>query len=261
MFVTIINDCQDANAFGRQTARAIDLFVGPVVPIGVHNEMEAAGNIIDILDAGGKTDNVILVNVAPRNGKAKKWPNGTPFGYFKVDKSLIVSSIDGYALSLIKKFGLATEIQVMDIPTVLAAMVEQNHIEPARQEYITNTQFRSFEFLPRAAHWITDGFNVPSTPYAITEVPDAPHAVWFVDNFGNCKTTMLPDDVEFAAGKKLQTNFGEITCYNRLKDVPDAETGIIIGSSGYKDKRFLEFVIQGQSAANKYNLKPGDPLL
>lgn len=43
----------------------------PVSFVGVTNDIQAAGNIIDILDAIEKNSGIILVNVAPRNGKAK----------------------------------------------------------------------------------------------------------------------------------------------------------------------------------------------
>ncbi len=51
MNITIINDCRDANAIGRQTARTSSLLNGPVSFIGVASDIQAAGNIIDILDA------------------------------------------------------------------------------------------------------------------------------------------------------------------------------------------------------------------
>lgn len=41
MFVTIINDCRDANVFGRQATRAA-LFGCTVNPVAVADELEAA---------------------------------------------------------------------------------------------------------------------------------------------------------------------------------------------------------------------------
>lgn len=261
MFVTIINDCRDQNAFGRQATRAAALFNAPVATIGVEfDELEASGHLIDMLDASEGEEGVILVNVAPRHGRGKKWPNGTPFGYFYVGKTLIVSSIDGLTLSLVKKFGLADSLKLLDIPEVTEAMVKENVLTPHDRESIIHTQFRSYVFVPRVAHWIKKGLTVPNSPYSFTEVMDIPQVVWMIDNFGNCKTTLLPKDIDFTPGKTIETKVGTLTCYNRLKDVPNSEAGLIIGSSGYGDDRFLEVVAQGKSAANRFDLKVGSPL-
>ena len=71
MNITIINDCRDANAVGRQIARATSLLGGSVSFIGVSSDLQASGNIIDVLDALEENPGIVLVNVAPRNGKAK----------------------------------------------------------------------------------------------------------------------------------------------------------------------------------------------
>jgi hypothetical protein len=86
MNITIINDCRDANAVGRQSTRASVLIGGPVSFVGVQNDIEAAGNLIDILDAYGGAPGAILVNVAPRNGKAKKVEERNTFWLFLVSK-------------------------------------------------------------------------------------------------------------------------------------------------------------------------------
>jgi hypothetical protein len=70
-------------------------------------------------------------------------------------------------------------------------------------------------------------------------------------------TSLFPEDINFEAGKKMQTAFGEITCYNRLKDVPNGDTGLIVGSSGIEGRRFIGLVIQGKSAAKTYGIKTG----
>ncbi len=261
MFVTIINDCTDHNVIGRQLTRAAVLFYAPVIPVGVHNELEAAGNLIDVLDAAEKGKGVIILNVAPRHGNAKKWPNGTPFAYFNVNNILIIATIDGYSLSLIKKLRIIDSVNLLDIPDVVNRMQEEHVISSELRDQIIHTQFRSFEFAPRVAKWLTERIEIPSTPYALSQVPDVPKAIWYIDNFGNCKTTLLPEDVNFQAGKKVHTELGELACYNRLKDVPDGKTALIIGSSGYKDKRFIELIIQGKSAAQIYGLQVGSLII
>ncbi len=267
MFVTIITDCSDSNALGRKMTRTASLFGFPPIPMAIENDfealsdLEAAGHLIDILDAGLGNSGVVLVNKAPRSGKAKKWENGTPFGYFWYKKTLVVSSVDGFALSLVKKLGLVDEINVLDIPTVMHYAVASNLLTKEVADYIITTQFRSFEFVPRVAKWVFDKIAIPFESLKIDEIPDAPNAVWFADIFGNLKTTLLPNEIGFENGKKINfENFGEITFYDRLKDVPNGETGLIIGSSGLDSNRFLEIVIQGQSAKDKFKPNVGEEL-
>lgn len=264
MFVTIINDCNDGNAMNRQATRAASFFQCAVSTLGVsdfghkgNGELEAAGNIIDTLDASQAGKGIIIVNVAIRHGKGKKWPNGTPFCFFHYKETLILASIDGLVLSLVKKMKLVETVHLMDIPTVMDTMIAQGlHTEEYRK-LVVDSQFRSFEFLPRAAKWITDGVALPAEDFSLSEVQDPPQAVWWVDNFGNCVTTVFPEDIQHKAGTKIRTAFGEITCYDRLKDVPNGEPGLIIGSSGIENRRFIELVIQGKSAAAAYSITSG----
>ncbi len=254
MSITLITDCKDDNAKGRQTTRLSQLFNLPVNFIGVQNDLEAAGNLIDVLDACGGEEGAVLVNVAPRHKEAKRWGNGTPFGFFYYKKTLIISSIDGLTLSLIKKFSLVKEINLMDIPKVLSSLLKKNIIDKNLSEHIKHTQFRSFEFLPRVARWIIDGIQIPYQKISIDSVANAPKAIWWVDNFGNCKTTLTQEDLDPAP--TINTKIGDLKFYQRLKDVPDDETAIIIGSSGVEDKRFMEIVVQGKSAAKHFGIEP-----
>jgi hypothetical protein len=265
MFVTIITDCSDTNAFGRQMTRASSLFGFSPIPVAitpefeVPSDIEAGSHLIDMIDASRGSRGVILVNKAPRSGKAKKWKNGTPFGYFWYKETLVVSSIDGHALSLAKKFGLTDGINVFDIPTVMEFAKSQNLLEDWEADYVVNTQFRSFEFLPRVAKWVFDGVAVPTEFLDILEVPDSPDVVCFIDNFGNCKTTLLPEDIRFEEAKEIEfEKFGVLKCYNRLKDLPNGETGLIIGSSGLENNRLLEIMTQGESTKHKFNVIVGD---
>ena len=73
MFVTIINDCKCENAKIRQVTRVASLFDCSVYFSGVANDIEAAGNLVDVLDACEGREGIILVNVAPRHGGGKKW--------------------------------------------------------------------------------------------------------------------------------------------------------------------------------------------
>ena len=263
MFVTIINDCRDSNEQGRQSTRASILFPqSNVTFMGVNNfsEIEPAGNLVDILDATAGAEGIVLVNAAPRHGSGKKFKNGTPFGFFKYGKTIVGSTVAGQTLSMVKKMGIMTEFQVTDIPTVIDYMIGKGKFAQEDRDRVVLTQFRSFEYLPYMAKWVYDGENIPSESYPLSEIPDAPKCIFWIDNFGNSKTTILPEEVGFEPGKKLKTTIGELTCYNRLKDVPDGEPGLTIGSSGFKNKRFLEVIVQGKSAAKTFNLTSGTVL-
>lgn len=257
MTINIINDCRDDNAAGRQRARAASLFGVPVNLVGVKTDLEAAGNILDILDAVGEEKSVLLVNVAPRHGMGKNWPNGTPFGYFWYKQTLVVSSVAGLTLSLVKKFKLATEIKVLDIPTVLQAVGERAGLSTAISAHITKGQFRSFDFVPRVAKWIIDGFDIPSEAMSITDIADAPRAVWWVDCFGNCKTTLTGAELNGEVGQTINTSWGAIKREERLKDVPNGELAMVVGSSGIEEHRFVEILVQGESVADKLNITSG----
>ncbi len=263
MFVTIINDCRDDNTMGRQTTRAAKLFGNvPIHTVGIEwNELEGAGNLIDMIDASDHEEGVIMVNVAPRYGRGKKWPNGTPFGFFWYKRTLVVSTIAEQTLSLAKKFELAQELQLTDIATVVEAMIKKGKLNPDMRNIIVNSQFRSYDYMPRLAKWVWEGEEVPSETYSFENVDDVEPAIWWIDNFGNCKTTVLPGEIGFEPEKTITTKFGDLLCYKHLKDLPNDSAGLIVGSSGLRDRRFLEIVVQGKSAAEHFGLKVGDRIL
>lgn len=259
MFVTIINDCRDANAFGRQGTRAAVLFGAPLTMVGVESDLAAAGNLIDVLDAGLGEEGVVLVNVAPRHGEAKKHENGTPFGFFWYKKTLVVASVDGATVALANRLGLVQDFQVTDMKEVLQWAAKEQLLLQEEADRITLTQFRSFEYIPRLAYWVWQKKRVPAKAYIFPEI-DITGRIWQIDNFGNCKTTSLSEEIQFEPGKKIQTVAGEVQCYARLKDVPNDQQAIIIGSSGIDNKRFIEYVIQGGNAAKHAKMEQGGKL-
>lgn len=142
MFATIINDCHCYNARGRQETRLASLLNCGVNFIKVNSDIEAAGNLVDVLDAGFGSKGVVLVNVPPRNGRAKKWKNGTPFGYFYYGETLIISTIDGLTLSLVKKMGVTNHINVINLEeTVRLRLVNEG------KEELKKTQFKNWRKL------------------------------------------------------------------------------------------------------------------
>lgn len=277
---SIINDCSDDNARSRQELRFKSLFGVQPTFIGVGGEapgLEAAGFLVDQLDALGRlpasrqeSAAVILVNVAPRGGKTKEiGDNGTPFCYFRVGKALVVSAFAGECLSLVKKLGIVDEVELLDVPTVTADAVSWGELTTQQAERINHSQFRSLEFLPLVAYWLCTRKPVPSAKQRLKFGPNKGQ-VWFVDNFGNAKTMLLPKDVGFVKGRKITLADGAtVTCYRRLTDVPKDQSALTIGSSGYKDDRFLEVVVQwrdngfngSSSAKDRHGLRPGSHLL
>ncbi|MEI6690991.1 MAG: SAM hydroxide adenosyltransferase [bacterium] len=247
----------------RQVVRAATLFPGvQISPVAVGNyaDLEASGVLIDTLDAAMGKPGIIFANVAPRHGKAKKWENGTPFGHIQIGETHIFTTVDGFTLSLISKYGLADSIEVYDLPTVIKSQIKNGKLEKNLESDIINTQFRSYEFLPRVAKWCLDGDKLPFEKHALSDFLSSPIAIWYIDNFGNCKTTAWSTDFTHVPGTKVKTKWGEVKCYARLKDVPNGETGLIIGSSGLGDRRFIELVVQGHSAAAHFGAQVGDSL-
>lgn len=264
MQITIINDCCDQNAKLRQTARAGSLFGNCSVNcFGAKSELEAAGFIVDALDAFEERSGIILANVAPRGGNAKKWSNGTPFGFFRYKNALVLSSVDGRILSLAKKLGIINQLFVLDIKNVLDS-IDTNKLGAETKERIINSQFRSFDFLPRAAYWLNKKINIPHEKYDASEIPNISPSIWFIDNFGNIKTTLLKEDLVIVNNNDVKLKIGKkikkMNFYNRLKDVPDKKIGLVFGSSGIEEKRFVEIVAQRDSAAKKLEAKEGDDI-
>ncbi|MEZ4194836.1 MAG: hypothetical protein R3B53_00325 [Candidatus Paceibacterota bacterium] len=62
------------------------------------------------------------------------------------------------------------------------------------------------------------GGNVPLEKHPLTEIPDLPKAIWNIDNFGNCKTTLTQRNI--TPGVTL-TRFGDLPFHDLLKDVPN----------------------------------------
>lgn len=256
MFCTIITDCFDENAKGRQSARAQTFFNLTPNIIATATDLEAAGNLIDVIDATAGKPGLIMVNVAPRGGNTRTWENGTPFGYTWYKDTLIVGTVGGLCFSSLKKFELVKEVHVLDTTTATAALLQAGAIDADIAAYIPKTQFRSYEYMPRIAAALLSNVALPHTTSPISDWPQLPDAIWWIDNFGNCKTTLTENDV--ASNTTIKTHFGSFPFVTQLKDVCDQETAVTIGSSGLLGKRFLEIVAQRNSAAAKHKISVGD---
>lgn len=270
---TIITDCADANARTRQELRFDTLFgVKPTfIGVGSYSPIEAAGHLLDQLDVlinfpvnDQDRQRIVLLNVAPRGEDVqKKWDNDTPFCHFKIGNTLVVSTFEGHCLALARDMGIVSEVELMDIPTVVDAAVEWGDLTQEEADKIKNTQFRSLEFMPLAAYWVWKGRPVPATTTSLADLPSAKGQAWHIDNFDNVKTTLLPEDIGFEQGKKLTLSNGhEVVCCRRLADVPQYTTALTVGSSGFGPHRFLEVVIGHRGrAASEHSFVIGSPIL
>lgn len=147
-------------------------------------------------------------------------------------------------------------VRVLDTRETLATLRKSGLISKADEEYIATTQFRSYEFSPRVAAYLLKHGELPGTDLLIEEIAEAPEAVWFIDNFGNCKTTLIEQDIEIVDGAAFLAG-QYIKFYARLKDIPNGELGVVIGSSGPAKSRFLEIMLQGGSAAKRLGVGVG----
>jgi hypothetical protein len=255
--IVFITDTTDDNARGRVTTRVQALFGVTPSFIGVTypSQLEAAGNLIDQIDALDGHPGIIFVNVAPRSvagervGNRRENENGTPFCYFNCGKALIVASYDGLTLSLVKKLGLTGSVHVVDLPRAVLTLRDLGLLSDGDVDRVIRSQFRSYEALPKLGAALARGNALPGAEKSIAEVPNCPSAIWLVDGHGNCKTTLFESEVKVA-----RDAFGDFPYYPRLKDVPDGVTALITGSSGIGAHRFVEIVTQGGSAAERLDI-------
>lgn len=264
--ITYITDCKDENGKGRLKARLATLFPGCSVQfVGVSTDYEAALNLVDIVDAYDGRHGIVLANVARREGRERKskWPNGPPFAWLRLDNIDIFTTVDGYVVSLLQRMlGHRLKLYVYEIPSTVPHM----GLSHERQSQVINTQFRSFDYLPLLAAQLITGAELPVS-HVQDDVCDMPLALCWVDSFGNIKTNALPEDAGFQDGalkpgatvviKIDEQRQLRLPCYNRLKDIPDHQVALTIGSSGLGSKRFLEIMQQGKSAAATLALESG----
>jgi hypothetical protein len=247
-------DCKDPNTLTRLTARLTVLFEGSSIhAAGIDSDIEASGCILDALDALRLSTKpaIIIGNLAPRADKQYK--NGAPFYIGHVGKTILIANRTCF--TLLAKFRLINTIYETDVETVCKKFLP---IKEANR--IASSQFRSFEYVPRLARWVYEKKKLPSLGYKIPK--SDVEQIWWVDNFGNCKTTITESELKkkiikgkvtlFLNGKKLILPF-----YQKLSDVPKGKRAIIIGSSGYADTRFTEITIQGKNASTTFKITSG----
>jgi hypothetical protein len=79
-------------------------------------------------------------------------------------KTLVISTVDGFALSAAKQLGLANEIFLLDTHTAAEAMLAAGFIADGHARRLPKSQFRSFDFTPHAGAFLLSGHTLPSTP-------------------------------------------------------------------------------------------------
>lgn len=250
-------DCKDQNALTRLEARLAVLFDESTIhAVGINTDREASGCILDTLDALRIKNKpaIIIGNLAPRSDKHYK--NGAPFYIGYVGKIILIATRTCF--DLLSKYKLIETIYETDVETVCKKFLPQKEAHR-----IANSQFRSFEYVPLLARWVYEKKKVPSVKHKLTTVLE--NQIWWVDNFGNCKTTITRDELKKSIvntsvtltihNKKIKLPF-----YEKLADVPKGNLGIIIGSSGYGESRFAEIVKQGGSASTELKLVSGAKL-
>ena len=278
--IAYITDCRDENGKGRLKARLTGLFPGCSVQfVGVSTDYEAALNLVDIVDAYDGRPGIILANVARREGleRKSKWPNGPPFAWLQLGNIDIFTTVDGYVVSLLQRMlGRDLKLFVYDIP----ATVPHMGLSAERQAQVINTQFRSFDYLPLLAAQLLGYASLPVTS-VISEIPNMPLAFFVLTLSGTSKQTHCQRmwactmerwhqalswrsesmmHVQAKGGRSASVGFRNVLhlpFYNRLKDIPDGQVALTIGSSGLGSKRFLEIMQQGASAASTLALQSG----
>lgn len=250
-------DCKDSNTITRLTARLSSLFESSFVHAkGIDKDVEASGCLLDTLDALRieNREAILIGNLAPRSDKHYK--NGAPFYIGKVGKVIIIANRTCF--DLIAKIELIDTIYETDVETVCS-----KYLSKTESKRIANSQFRSFEYIPILARWIYEKKKIPTSPHKIVLAKD--NKIWWVDNFGNCKTTITETElkkriVKNSVSFKIKNKVLKLPFYQKLADVPKGKLACIIGSSGYANTRFAEIVIQGKSASKKLKIVSGEKI-
>jgi len=144
---------------------------------------------------------------------------------------------------------------------VAGELVTREFITKDLASNMSSTQFRSFMFAPYVAAALYENVPFPYEEIGLDDVADPPAAVWWIDNFGNVKTTLTPRSFQEKEDTHIESTVGVLPFYERLRDVPEGETALVIGSSGLGNTRFVEIVAKGGHAAEQHNFSIGDTIL
>jgi len=269
------------------------------VPVSLREEPNTlAFQLEEVLQTSQGEKMVIGANLASRDiiqhikSNHLNIENGLPFVAFWYMQTLVITTANPEVIRTIMNLSASgalvdqnnspvSHIAVLEIADVLNIIPShyyytnsariQGKTEEEMKNYIIHTQFRSMYFVPLAADAIMQGDlpleklkNIPlaqldsefSSQYSKYWPKKSIH---YIDNFGNCKTGLRADDINFVPGSKYEVSFEdfgtiELTAYSRLTDVPSKQPALIPGSSGFgydRNSRRLEFVINGEPFASR----------
>ncbi len=203
----------------------------------------ATGFVIAQLALNDAPENMaIFSNTAPRKDDNQKRNNnaGEEFVYAKLKNGIEIGAVNAqYAFSFIKP-----------------------HIQEIRKINTQNqgSQFRSRDFYPKAFADILGkaegilGDTIPSED--IPEIPQ--NKILLIDGYGNIKTTIRQDQVQFEPGEKIrisiQGNVRTAIYAHGNFSVKAGDLAFAPGSSG-GDNRFMEIFLRGGNA-HKLFFKP-----
>ncbi|MBI5230184.1 MAG: hypothetical protein HY981_02730 [Candidatus Magasanikbacteria bacterium] len=252
--IAIVSDC-GGQAMSRMMTRYHALHPDAVcVPYESASLLEAAGNIVDAIDALDGRAGAVVCNSAPR--RDARSTNGSAIVYVQLGQATIISTIR--SLGLLKKLIPNLHAQAVDVDAFIQALgVERDTFN-----------FRGLEVIPRILCSLRDGCNMESVSTLHDKFPTVEPCVWLIDTIEgrptNLKLSILQYEAPwFVPGQTISIQFGAMpkrmfTCFERLTHIPDEEAGIYEGSSGLGTRRFLEVAVMGDSAAARFTvLKSG----
>lgn len=285
--VAFITDCADVHAVTRVEKALADLDVtNKIIPIPVFGEL--AGHSVEHMSALHAIDqltcsvygtlhdqndvqHVLLINAAPRS-KNTQGKNGDPFCVFVINNTFVISSFNESLLGLIADAGFETSVYVLDRKKTPDLILDKFSYNEQIREYLTHTQFRSLEWLPRlVALYKKHNFDVHdselkpliSSNHEIKKLSDYKShlelsRILFIDCFGNIKTSIsekiIPKDRDEVVVNFIKNeSFGDVKAmnfkiYNSLDELPEGGVGLVRGSSGMYGNKLYEIMVGKQNA-------------
>lgn len=192
---------------------------------------------------------LFYVNTAPRHDdKAGRSNNaGEGLAYVRLKNGVqIVAVNSGYSLSFIKDH--ADTIRTIECSA-------------------EGSQFRSRDVFPAAFGLIAHGDYSQLGADITAHIPDVPkNVICYTDGYGNMKTSMDATMLEELNGKEVAVTINGVTHHTTVGQgifsVPEGQFVLSAGSAGWNNldgtrRRFVECVLRGASASEKFNRPKG----
>lgn len=251
--VIFFTDCKDTNALSRVEVYLLALLKYVNIRVyGANSWQEIALSVYNILEIWKKNKsegNVVVGNFAPRNSN---WPNGAPFSFARLYGNLIVGTPECFSLLVSMNKLDKNRIYQTDIFTVCSKfMTKEEALD------ISQSQFRSLEYVPKLISWLLEGEDVPANN-AKNIPPAYKREIFHIDNFGNILFAMSKNDVTsieckfFKIGNSIEC---PVNLKEKLVDLEYGEMGLVLGSKG-----FVELICKGSNAASMLGVKLGDKI-